>query len=155
MAETSIVGLTGRETGGVAHRFTVQVTAESHFSWLRTRFSIERTAMSWVRTDVSLIGFGFAIVQFFDHFGSMRGVAPEVFPEAPLYLGLALIAAGLMAQVIALWQYRLIVDYLWSEEFRAVATLKKAPIVTPVTAVSVALILIGASAFVAIVARAL
>ena len=37
----------------------------SHFAWLRTRASVERTLMSWIRTAVSLIGFGFAIVQFF------------------------------------------------------------------------------------------
>ncbi len=155
MTETNILAMTGREGGAEARRFAAHVTADSHFSWLRTRLSIERTAMSWVRTDVSLIGFGFAIVQFFDRFGSMKGVAPELLPDAPFYLGLALIAAGLMAQVIALWQYRLIINYLWSEEFRAVATAKRAPIVTPVTAVSIALILIGVSAFVAIVARAL
>ena len=39
-------------------RFAVKATAESHFSWLRTRLSVERTLMSWVRTSVSLIGFG-------------------------------------------------------------------------------------------------
>jgi putative membrane protein len=47
-----------------AGRFEVRVTADSHFSWIRTRFSLERTMMSWIRTAVSLIGFGFAIVQF-------------------------------------------------------------------------------------------
>ena len=36
----------------------------SHFSWLRTRLSIERTLMSWVRTSTALIGFGFTIFQF-------------------------------------------------------------------------------------------
>jgi putative membrane protein len=59
-------------------RFTAKVSAESHFSWLRTRLSLERTMMSWIRTAVSLIGFGFTIVQFFERFGSMEGVA-----EAP------------------------------------------------------------------------
>jgi putative membrane protein len=39
-------------------RFQVKATAESHFSWLRTRLSVERTLMSWVRTSVALIGFG-------------------------------------------------------------------------------------------------
>ncbi len=155
MAETNIVGMTGREAGGVAPRFAVRVTADSHFSWLRTRFSIERTAMSWVRTDVSLIGFGFAIVQFFDHLGSMKGIAPGIIPDYPLYLGLALIAVGVVAQTVALWQYRAVIDYLWSDEFRAVAALKKAPMRSPVTVISIALILIGVSAFGAIIVRAL
>ena len=37
---------------------------QTHFSWLRTRLSIERTFLSWTRTAVSLIGFGFTIYQF-------------------------------------------------------------------------------------------
>ena len=49
-----------------ARRFEVRVTADSHMAWLRTRLSIERTMMAWLRTAVSLIGFGFVIVQFFE-----------------------------------------------------------------------------------------
>ena len=54
-----------------AGRFEVRVTSDSHFSWIRTRLSIERTMMSWIRTATALIGFGFAIVQFFVRFEQM------------------------------------------------------------------------------------
>ncbi len=155
MSDTRIIDIGNREAGGIPHRFEVHATAESHFSWLRTRFSIERTAMSWVRTDVSLIGFGFAIVQFFDHLGTQKGVGPGFIPDYPLYLGLTLIGVGVLAQAIALWQYRLVTAYLWREEFRAVATLKQAPLGSPVTVISTLLIVIGVSAFLAIVIRAL
>ena len=47
-----------------ADRFEVRVTADSHFAWIRTRFSLERTLMAWMRTATALIGFGFAIVQY-------------------------------------------------------------------------------------------
>src|SRR6516164_8781437 len=57
-----------------AGRFEVRVTADSHFSWIRTRLSLERTMMSWLRTAVALIGFGFAIVQFFEHMQQLPGV---------------------------------------------------------------------------------
>ena len=50
----------------IPSRFDVKATASDHFSWLRTRLSVERTMMSWIRIAVSLIGFGFAIVQFFE-----------------------------------------------------------------------------------------
>ena len=50
------------------NRFAVKPSPESHFSWLRTAMSLERTMMSWVRTGASLIGFGFTIVQFFERF---------------------------------------------------------------------------------------
>ena len=49
-----------------AGRFEVRATADTHFGWIRTRLSIERTMMSWIRTATALIGFGFAIVQFFE-----------------------------------------------------------------------------------------
>ncbi len=77
-----------------AGRFEVRVTADSHFGWIRTRFSLERTMMSWIRTAVSLIGFGFAIVQFFERLQEMPGVRPTEHPRASQYLGLALIACG-------------------------------------------------------------
>ena len=70
--------------------------ADSHFGWIRTRLSVERTMMSWIRTAVSLIGFGFAIVQFFERLRSdARGPRSAYFPEAPQYLGLSLIACGI------------------------------------------------------------
>ena len=65
-----------------AERFEVRVTADSHFAWLRTRLSVERTMMSWMRTAVSLIGFGFAIVQFFERMQQMPGIKSARFPDA-------------------------------------------------------------------------
>ena len=62
----------------IADRFEVRVTADSHFSWLRTRASVERTLLSWIRTAVSLIGFGFAIVQFFQRVQESPGKTPPI-----------------------------------------------------------------------------
>ena len=89
-----------------AGRFEVRVTADTHFGWLRTRLSVERTMMSWIRTAVSLIGFGFAIVQFFERLKQMPGASTTYFPEAPKYLGLSLIACGIVALFVSIWQYR-------------------------------------------------
>src|SRR6201993_4125367 len=88
-----------------AGRFEVRVTADTHFGWIRTRLSLERTMMSWIRTAVSLIGFGFAIVQFFERFAQMPGARPADYPTAPRDLGLALISCGVLAMLIAIWQY--------------------------------------------------
>jgi putative membrane protein len=136
-----------------AGRFEVRVTADTHFGWLRTRMSVERTLMSWVRTAISLIGFGFTIVQFFDRMQDMPGVTPARFPEAPRYLGLSLIFCGIAALLISVWQYRWTLRYLWGGNFAAVAGMKEEGGQTPLIAVCIALILIGLFAFFAVLLR--
>jgi len=134
-------------------RFEVKATAESHFSWLRTRLSVERTMMAWVRTAIALIGFGFTIVQFFDRMEQLPGVAPARFPEAPRYLGLSLIFCGVAALAISIWQYQWGLRYLWGGNFAAIAGATQEGMQTPLVAVAVALALIGVFAFFAVLLR--
>jgi len=136
-----------------ADRFEVRVTADSHFGWIRTRLSLERTMMSWVRTAVSLIGFGFAIVQFFERLQQTPGVRPAYIPNAPRYLGLALIACGILALLISVWQYWWTVRYLWGGSFASIAGTKIEGRHSPVLAVAVLLICIGLFAFFAVLLR--
>ena len=131
-------------------RFEVRVTAEGHFAWLRTRMSVERTLMSWVRTAVSLIGFGFTIVQFFNRLSEMPGGNQPRFPKAPYYLGLALIGCGVLATVVAIWEYRWTLRYLWSGSFAQIAGVTPEGLQSPVLAVTLLLFLIGVFAFVAV-----
>jgi putative membrane protein len=91
---------------------------QTHFAWLRTRLSAERTLMAWNRTSLSLIGFGFTIYQFFDKFQEATAGPNAPHPEAPRNLGLALILVGTAGTLIALWQYWLIVRYLRGDEFK-------------------------------------
>ena len=67
-------------------RFTVRATSDSHFSWVRTRLSLERTMMSWLRTATALIGFGFAIVQFFERLQQAPEAHSAYLPDAPILL---------------------------------------------------------------------
>jgi putative membrane protein len=138
---------------GHEERFQVKVTADSHFAWLRTRLAIERTIMAWVRTSVALIGFGFTIVQFFERFASFEGVAAARRSLAPRYVGLVLIAAGVMALLISAWQYRALLGYMW-QNFGPIAGVDKAPHRTPVYAIIIAMIFIGVFAFLAVLTRA-
>jgi putative membrane protein len=135
------------------HRFDVRATSDSHFSWLRTRMSLERTLMSWVRTAVALIGFGFTIVQFFERFQDMTGVAHALRPQAPRYVGLALIFAGIAALVVSAWQYRELLRYMWSENFGVLAGVEVEPHKTPIFAVTILVMLIGIAAFIAVLFR--
>jgi putative membrane protein len=138
-----------------AGRFEVRVTADSHFAWLRTRLALERTMMAWQRTAVSLIGFGFAIVQFFEHLQQMPGVRPAEHPHAAEYLGLALISCGVLALVISLWQYWWTIRYMWGGSFAVLAGVTKEGLQSPIVAIAILLILIGVFAFSAVVFRLL
>ena len=136
-----------------AGRFEVRVTSDSHFSWIRTRLSIERTMMSWIRTATALIGFGFAIVQFFQRFEQMPGVRPAAYPNAPRDLGLALIGCGVLALLIAIWQYLWIIRYLWGGSFAPIAGPTREGVEMPVVVIAVLLIGIGVFAFFAVLLR--
>src|SRR5271163_4643868 len=136
-----------------AGRFEVRATVDSHFGWIRTRLSVERTMMSWQRTATALIGFGFAIVQYLEHLQEIPRARPAYLPTAPEYLGLALISCGILALVISLWQYLWAVRYLWGEPFAPLAGLTKEGMQSPVLAVAILLIFIGLFAFGAVLWR--
>jgi hypothetical protein len=53
-------------------RFVLRVTAEANLAWLRTRLALENTPMPWVRTGISLIGFGFNIVEIFNRLAAQH-----------------------------------------------------------------------------------
>jgi putative membrane protein len=136
-----------------ADRFEVRVTADSHFAWLRTCLAVERTMMSWLRTAVSLIGFGFAIVQFFERLEQMTGAQPALHPDAPKYLGLALISAGIASVLVSIFQYWRMGRYLRGGPFAQVAGMGADAMNSPVIAVAVLLAMIGAFAFSAVLLR--
>ena len=65
--------------------------------------ALERTQMAWVRTGVSLIGFGFTIYQVL---GKLPQRERAVHPYAARDLGLALIGTGIVAMLMAAMDYR-------------------------------------------------
>jgi len=109
--------------------------------------------MTWHCTAVALIGFGFAIVQYFNHLQQMPTARPAYLPTAPEYLGLALISCGILALVISLWQYWWTVRYLWGGSFAPIAGMTKEGMQSPVIAIAVLLICIGLFAFFAVLLR--
>ncbi|MFZ1090245.1 MAG: DUF202 domain-containing protein [Xanthobacteraceae bacterium] len=136
-----------------AGRFEVRATAADHFAWVRTRLALERTMMAWQRTAVALIGFGFAIVQYFNHLQQIPGARPAYLPTAPEYLGLALISCGIVALVVSLWQYLWTVRYLWGGTFAPIAGMTKEGMQSPVLAIAILLICVGLFAFFAVLLR--
>ena len=136
-------------------RFAVDATAGNHFAWFRTRLMLDRAIMAWVMTAITLIGFGFTIVQFFEQLAKLTGVEPPTRPLTPVHFGLALIGAGIAALVVAGWQYRTLLRYLRHSDFAAVAGIGPKPARTPLYALTIIVIFVGVFAFLAVATRAL
>jgi len=128
-------------------RFEVRASATDHFAWLRTRLAVERTLISFLGMSVTLIGFGFGIVQFFDRLEEMPGIPSARFPDASRDMGLALIFCGIMAAIISAYEYRLLNRYLRSGNFVSIAGLGKMRMFTPLYGITIVLIIIGIFAF--------
>ena len=137
---------------GTAARFESEPNVSNHFAWLRTRIALDRTFMAYMRTAVSLIGFGFTITQFFQHLRGMEGPRPMAL-HAPRDLGLALIGAGVVGLAVAALQYRAQVGYLWKAPYRSIAGFTESPHRTPVFIGAIVLLVIGIAAFVAVFFR--
>lgn len=116
--------------------------------------ALERTLMAWARTSVSLIGFGFTIVQFFERVQTSAAErAPILLPDAPRNFGLALIGSGILGLLVSLWQYQRDLHYLWGAEFRPVAGFEKERTTTPIMWIGVVLVLVGLFAFFVVLFR--
>jgi putative membrane protein len=75
----------------------------TQLSWMRSDLSNLRTLLAWARTSVSMIGFGFTIYNFYR--GFLEDLSGGRGADSARNLGLALVAAGTIAMVIALWNY--------------------------------------------------
>ncbi len=135
------------------NRFEVRVTGESHLAWLRTRLAVERTMMAYLRTAVSLIGFGFTIFQIAFRVLNSPDISNVRFPRGAWFLGLALILAGVASAVFSAVEYRRTLHYLWSGGFAAVAGITKEGRKTPLYAVAFLLVVVGVFAFLAVLLR--
>jgi len=62
--------------------------------------------MAWIRTAISMIGFGFTIYKFFQYKAEDIAAGVVRRPNAPRNLGLSLIAVGTLALMAAAWQHR-------------------------------------------------
>jgi putative membrane protein len=75
----------------------------TQLSWMRSDLSNLRTLLAWARTSVSMIGFGFTIYNFYR--GFLEDLANGRGAEPARNLGLALVGAGTVAMLVAIWNY--------------------------------------------------
>jgi putative membrane protein len=132
-------------------RFEVTPNASTHWALIRTRLAAERTLLSWVRTAMALIGFGFTIVKIFEQLNKVSTVR-ALEPHAAHYFGLCLVGIGTLALCISVWQFQRLNHYLWTN-FSAVAGIEGKRQHTPTLAVAICLIFVGLAVFVALLVR--
>jgi len=86
----------------------------------RTRESADRTLNAWIRTSISLIGFGFAIAKSYEYvetgYEGWTGKILDPF-HAPLFFGGAFIVLGLLGTFAAVIQYGRILDRIRNGRF--------------------------------------
>ena len=70
----------------------------------RNYLASERTLMAWVRTALSMIGFGFTIYKFLEFIQEERKL-DVLLPNAPRNVGLTLIGIGTFAVIVACIQH--------------------------------------------------
>ena len=77
-----------------------------------------------------------------------RAHVPQALqPQAARYLGLALIAAGVLGLLISILQYRYLTRYLWRPNFAPIAGVPGMREWSPLLAIAIFLTLIGLFAF--------
>lgn len=74
----------------------------------RVILAVERTFLAWVRTGIAFMGFGFVIARFGLFLQEMTGigvVAPKRPPLHSIALGVLLVVAGVLVEIVAALRY--------------------------------------------------
>lgn len=75
----------------------------------------ERTLLAWIRTGLALMGFGFVVARFGLFLEQLRVIEPKSQASTygfSIWLGTALIAAGVVLDVFASWHHVLLIRQL-------------------------------------------
>jgi len=81
----------------------------------RVYLAAERTFLAWIRTSVSLMGFGFLIARFalfIRGYGLETGLEPRARPAISSWLGFGMVCVGVFVCVMAALRHRSYVQAL-------------------------------------------
>jgi len=83
----------------------------------RVLFAAERTLLAWVRTAITLMGFGFVVAKFGLYLHLIAGHQPSPVQEAAaLVIGIALVGFGVATSIMSALQYQRIIRTLGPAE---------------------------------------
>ena len=74
-------------------------------AWARSVMALEGTMMAWIRTSLSMIGFGFTIFKFLETL--QKGGSALANENAPRNLGIFLILLGMGLLLLFIFQFRI------------------------------------------------
>lgn len=110
----------------------------------RNREAADRTLMAWIRTALSLIGFGFGIGKFYDYLETAHLHETLDPARSTLIFGASFITIGILGLLAAVIQHARIVNRLDRPDFAYAA-------MRPISmTVAILLLVIGAFAFIGI-----
>ncbi len=88
---------------------------ETRHSGLSDYLAAERTLLAWIRTGLALMGFGFVVARFGLFLQQLRVIEPSSHVSSygfSIWLGTALIAAGVALDAFASWHYERLIRQL-------------------------------------------
>jgi uncharacterized membrane protein YidH (DUF202 family) len=124
----------------------VLAQARTDLAIQRTKMAADRSLLAWIRTALSMIGFGFTIYKFFQYMPEELATGNVRRPQAPRNLGLTLIALGTLALAAAAWQH-------WNVLKKTIRTSQAQPVWTFPFVVAILVIVIGLITFYGVLLR--
>jgi len=98
----------------------VKVNIANELAKERNRAAYDRTLMAWIRTAISLIGFGFAIAKSYEYIQMDEMEKTGRFIDqihAPLWFGMSFIVLGMVCILGGVIQYREVMKQIQSGQF--------------------------------------
>jgi putative membrane protein len=98
----------------------VKVNIANELAKERNRAAYDRTLMAWIRTAISLIGFGFAIAKSYEYIQMDEMEKTGRFIDqihAPLWFGMSFIVLGMLCILGGVIQYGEVVKRIQSAQF--------------------------------------
>jgi putative membrane protein len=103
-----------------ANEDEVKVNLTNELAKERNRAAYDRTLMAWIRTAISLIGFGFAIAKSYEYIQAETLEETGRFIDqihAPLWFGMSFILLGMLCILGGVIQYVKVVKQIQTGEF--------------------------------------